>query len=73
MMITEEEWQATVAKLKNVHTRVREKLITMDDQKLQKELDGITIYQWVSDLALHDIYHTGQIVFIRKLQGSWTV
>ncbi|MCS7462153.1 hypothetical protein N0M98_18605 [Paenibacillus doosanensis] len=45
----------------------------MDDQKLQKELDGITIYQWVSDLALHDIYHTGQIVFIRKLQGSWTV
>ncbi|WP_188997509.1 hypothetical protein [Paenibacillus nasutitermitis] len=43
----------------------------MSDQDLQNELDGITIYQWVSDLVYHAVYHTGQIIFIRKLQGSW--
>jgi hypothetical protein len=71
-VITEEEWQETVAKLKNTHMRIREKLSTMSDQELQNDVDGVTIYQWVSDLVLHDIYHTGQIIFIRKLQGSWT-
>ncbi|CAG7608329.1 hypothetical protein PAESOLCIP111_01051 [Paenibacillus solanacearum] len=68
---TEGEWQETVATLKNIHTRIREKLVAMNDQELQHEVEGITIYQWVSDLVLHDIYHTGQIIFIRKLQGSW--
>ncbi|WP_169088676.1 DinB family protein [Paenibacillus sp. PL91] len=68
----ERDWQETEAKLKNVHAHIREILVTMGDQELQKELDGTTIYQWVSDLVSHDIYHTGQIIFIRKLQGSWT-
>ncbi|UUZ79048.1 DinB family protein [Paenibacillus sp. P26] len=69
---TEEEWEETIAKLKNIHTRIREKLARMSEQDLQNELDGVTISQWVSDLVRHDIYHTGQIIFIRKLQGSWT-
>ncbi|MCQ6560958.1 DinB family protein [Paenibacillus mendelii] len=72
-VITEEEWQETIANLKHIHTRIREKLSMMSDQELLSELDGVTIYQWVSDLVLHDIYHTGQIIFIRKMQGSWTV
>lgn len=25
----------------------------------------------VMSLILHDAYHTGQIVLVRKLQGSW--
>jgi uncharacterized damage-inducible protein DinB len=69
---TEKEWQETVAKLKGIHLRIRQKLSTMSDRELQNELNGVTICQWVSNLALHDIYHTGQIIFIRKLQDSWT-
>lgn len=68
---TEKEWQETVAELKNIHLLIREKLSTMNDQELQNEFDGVTLYQWVSDLVRHDIYHTGQIIFIRKSQDSW--
>lgn len=32
--ITEGEWQETVAKLKNIHMRIREKLSTRSDQVL---------------------------------------
>ncbi|MFC5470868.1 DinB family protein [Cohnella suwonensis] len=69
---TEEEWNAAIAKLKKIHNRIHEKLAALSDQDLQKELDGVTISQWVSDLVRHDIYHTGQVIFIRKLQGSWS-
>ena len=30
-----------------------------------------SVGRWVNSLVLHDAYHTGQIMFIRKLQGSW--
>ncbi|TNJ63606.1 DinB family protein [Paenibacillus hemerocallicola] len=69
---TEDEWKETVAELNNIHSRIREKLATMSEHELQNESEGVPISQWVSDLVRHDIYHTGQIIFIRKLQGSWT-
>ena len=39
------------------------------EDSTEKHLD-----KWASDLAhltLHTSYHTGQILYIRKLQGSW--
>ena len=43
-----------------------EKLVeTVDEQKLQT---------WAPEIArigTHNAYHVGQIVFVRKLQGSW--
>jgi uncharacterized damage-inducible protein DinB len=36
-----------------------------DDAKLEKW------YVTISHISTHNAYHTGQIVFIRKLQGSW--
>ncbi|MGE7057310.1 DinB family protein, partial [Paenibacillus glucanolyticus] len=27
--------------------------------------------QRIASLITHDAYHTGQIIFLRKLQGSW--
>ncbi|WP_442602475.1 DinB family protein [Paenibacillus sp. KN14-4R] len=72
-VIREEEWQETVEKLKHIHTSIREKLSALSDQDLLSDLDGVTIDQSVSNLVLHDIYHTGQIIFIRRMQGSWSV
>lgn len=36
-----------------------------DDEKLVK------IAETVANTATHNAYHTGQIIFARKLQGSW--
>jgi len=43
----------------------------------EKAVDGAgdkKVAEWASDIshiATHNAYHIGQIVFVRKLQGSW--
>lgn len=36
-----------------------------DDKKIEASASDI------SHIATHNAYHIGQIVFVRKLQGSW--
>ena len=58
-------WKATVQKLDSVLTAIEKAVEESDDAKLQS---------WYSNLAhigTHNAYHTGQIIYIRKLQGSW--
>jgi len=58
-------WPATVKQLDDVLTDLEKTVETFDDAKINK---------WASNLAhigTHNAYHTGQIVYIRKLQGSW--
>ena len=38
---------------------------TADDQTIQKYAGEI------ARIGTHNAYHVGQIVFVRKLQGSW--
>ena len=62
---TSENWKATVQKLDSVLTAIEKAVEESDDAKLQS---------WYSNLAhigTHNAYHTGQIIYIRKLQGSW--
>ena len=58
-------WSRTLAQLEQVLTDLEKFVETADEPKLQK---------WASDLAhigTHNAYHTGQIISVRKLQGSW--
>ena len=58
-------WKATVQKLDSVLTALEKAIEKADDTKLQS---------WYSTLAhinAHNAYHTGQMIYIRKLQGSW--
>jgi hypothetical protein len=58
-------WPATVQKLDDVMTAWEKAVETADDKKL---------LAWASTIAhisTHNAYHIGQIVYIRKLQGSW--
>ncbi|WP_310550932.1 DinB family protein [Paenibacillus glufosinatiresistens] len=63
----EEDWKAAVENLKNVHAELREYIAALDEdggpENKRTEL--------LMSLVLHDSYHTGQIVLVRKLQGSW--
>ena len=58
-------WDATVQKLDSVLTDWEKSIEAADDQKLNKW------YPTIANIGAHNAYHLGQIVYIRKLQGSW--
>jgi uncharacterized damage-inducible protein DinB len=58
-------WNETVKRLDTVLTELEKLVEAADENKLK---------QWASTIdhvATHNAYHTGQIVYIRRLQGSW--
>ena len=59
------QWDATVKKLDQVLTDWEKAVEAADDQKVAK---------WASTIAhigAHNAYHIGQIVSVRKEQGTW--
>jgi uncharacterized damage-inducible protein DinB len=71
---SETDWQATLSKLDAVMQEWREKLKTIDDEKLESPVNAQYQAPWRVPLAhqnIHNAYHIGQILLLRKLQGSW--
>ncbi|NEU59987.1 DinB family protein [Paenibacillus sp. ALJ109b] len=61
------EWKKVVERAENAQHNLRKVLSTISDEKLdQNSLEGKLL-----DIMLHDAYHTGQIIQLRKMQGSW--
>ena len=58
-------WPATVAKLDAVLTAWEKAVATADDAKLNKWASTI------AHIANHNAYHVGQMLYARKLQGTW--
>jgi uncharacterized damage-inducible protein DinB len=59
------KWNDTVQQLDQVMTELEKLVETADDTKLES---------WASEMAhigTHNAYHVGQIIFVRKAQGSW--
>ncbi len=61
----EKSWKQTVARLDNVLTELEKIIQSADESKLKEWSATIT------NISTHNAYHTGQIIFVRKLQGSW--
>jgi hypothetical protein len=61
-----EKWKAVLAETHVVFEDLRKSLAQVNDSELDEELVGGLARQ-----ILHNVYHIGQIVFIRKQQGSW--
>jgi uncharacterized damage-inducible protein DinB len=59
------KWAATVQQLDQVLTDWEKAVESSDDKKLE------SWYSIIAHLGTHNAYHIGQIVYIRKLQGSW--
>jgi uncharacterized damage-inducible protein DinB len=58
-------WADTVQQLDRVLAELEKLVEAADDKKLAS---------WASEVAhigAHNAYHTGQIIYIRRLQGSW--
>ena len=60
-----DSWAATVKKLDEILTKWEKAIENADDAKLQ------SWYSVIAHISTHNAYHTGQILYIRKLQGSW--
>lgn len=58
-------WNLTVQKLDSVLTAWEEAVKNADENKLQKW------YSTIAHIGTHNAYHTGQIIYIRKMKGWW--
>lgn len=63
--VTKETWPAIIAKADSVLKAWEKVVETSDDAKLQKW------YSTIAHIGAHNAYHIGQIIYIRKQQGSW--
>jgi len=59
------KWAATVQQLDQVMTEWEKAVEAADDKKLEAAASTI------AHIGTHNAYHIGQIIYIRKLQGSW--
>lgn len=62
---TEATWAETVQQLKQVMADWEKAISEADDAKLQ------SWYTSIANMSTHNAYHTGQILYIRKLAGNW--
>ena len=58
-------WVATVKKVDSVLTAWEKAIEAADEKKLSGW------YNAIAHIGTHNAYHTGQIIYIRKQQGSW--
>jgi hypothetical protein len=58
-------WQKTVHDLDAVMKSLEDLVANADDATLAK------IAPTIANICTHNAYHTGQILYVRKLQGSW--
>jgi uncharacterized damage-inducible protein DinB len=71
---TQDQWRETVEKLNSVLTRWENEMENADEEKFDQPAKKNEDYSWASYIATinaHIAYHIGQIVTLRKLQGSW--
>lgn len=62
---TQESWTKTVKDLNQVMQDWETAIKTADESKLK------SWYPIIANINTHNAYHTGQILYIRKLAGNW--
>ncbi|MBN8191800.1 DinB family protein [Bacillus sp. NTK074B] len=63
----DKEWREVVARVETAHRGLREALRKTTEAKIEED----SLEEKLLDIMLHDAYHTGQIMQLRKMQGSW--
>ena len=72
--ISEEAWQAEIEKFDSIMIEWRSLLEAAEESKFDEAVSAKNPSAWSSLLAhvnAHNAHHGGQIVVLRKLQGSW--
>jgi phage-related protein len=61
----DKQWADVIKQLDQVMTDFEKFVESVDEKKLSE------IAPIVGNVSTHNAYHTGQIIYVRKLQGSW--
>jgi uncharacterized damage-inducible protein DinB len=72
--VSEEAWQAEIEKFDSIMSEWRGLLEAADASKFDEAVSATNSSAWSSLIAhvnAHNAHHGGQIVVLRKLQGSW--
>ncbi|MEK3856201.1 DinB family protein [Cytobacillus sp. FSL H8-0458] len=63
----DKEWIEVVERAEIAQSKLRVALNKTTTEVLEQD----SLEEEIIDILLHDAYHTGQIIQIRKMQGSW--
>ena len=63
--LDKESWATSVKRLDDIMTQLEQLVSSADESKLQAWAPTI------ANISTHNAYHTGQIIFVRKLHGNW--
>lgn len=72
--VSEADWQAEIARFEAIMNEWRGLLEAADEAKFDETVSASGKATWavmLSNIFQHNSHHGGQIVIIRKLQGSW--
>lgn len=64
-------WDDLFRQTAEIAAGLREAIARLTEDDLNKPVGEITLGEHLASWLLHDAYHAGQIVLIRKQQGSW--
>lgn len=64
-------WKEMLDRLYVNHEKLEKLIGSFNEEDFNKELKGYSYAKLISSINMHDAYHTGQIIQIRKLQGTW--
>jgi uncharacterized damage-inducible protein DinB len=70
----EQSWQADVGRFDSVMTEWRRLIEHADEERFDQPVPNKPERTWaelLADINAHNAYHGGQIVLLRKMQGSW--
>jgi hypothetical protein len=70
--LTVAEWESAVTRLNSVMSDWRAAILDCDEAALNSLVyPNRPWWMQISNVILHNVYHIGQIVYIRKNQGNW--
>lgn len=72
--VSQETWRAEVERFDRVMSEWRELIEAADESKFREKVSETNQSLWgnlIAYINTHNAHHGGQIVILRKLQGSW--
>ncbi|MDQ7793064.1 MAG: DinB family protein [bacterium] len=68
----EDAWRADVALLDRMHAMLREAAAGLSESELGRVPEGgrVTIFNLLSGVAAHDLYHAGQVQLLKRLWSA---
>lgn len=67
-------WENTLTKVNKIFTDIEDRINEMPEEELGKEAFpgyGASWYEMLTHMTIHNAYHIGQIVHLRKQFGNW--